>query len=73
MYIKDGVMVNPQVYIKDTSVQDGMWWSDGDPQVYIKDIGCNVWSDDVIKDIGWNVWSDGDPQVMAIHKCTLKI
>jgi hypothetical protein len=45
-------------------------WSDGNPQVYIKDSGWNVWSDGnpqvYIKDIGWNVWSDGNPPILYL-------
>ena len=55
------------MYIKDIG-----WnvWSDGNPQVYIKDIGMECDGSDgnpqvYIKDIGWNVWSDG--QSTSVH------
>ena len=51
-------------------------WSDGNPQVYIKDIGWNVWSDGdpqvYINYIGWNVWSDGDHHLSEIMLSTRK-
>ena len=56
------------MYIKDNVWSEEEWnvWSDGDPQVCIKDTGWNVWSDGnpqvYIKDIGWNVCNDGNPQ-----------